>query len=64
MENQKELLKEARDWIKDCSFSDIEDDEQVDEMTDEQIWKGISKHYGGGIAQFMKDSNPESIASP
>ena len=48
-------LKLARDWIKECDWSDIECDEDVDELTDEQVTKAVKKFYDGGLANFKKD---------
>lgn len=49
-------LKQARDWIKDCigTWRDIESDEEVDELTDAEVLKGIERHYCGGVAAFIE----------
>lgn len=44
-------IKEARDWLKDLGFSDIEDFE-IDELSDSQIEKAISRLWDGGIECF------------
>ena len=49
-------IKEMRDWAKDCQWGDISD-EDIDEMSDQEIIKGIKKHYSGGVEQFLKDIN-------
>lgn len=48
-------LDAARDWVKDCTWADAEDDSDIDDMTAEQITRGVQRHYDGGIAQFLQD---------
>lgn len=55
LELTQQELKLARDWIKDCYWDDIEDDQDVDELPDEQIERAIKKFYDGGINNFKKD---------
>ncbi|MEH2050917.1 peptide ABC transporter substrate-binding protein [Nostoc sp.] len=48
-------LLEARDWIKDCCpWGDLHDEEQVDELTDDEVTTGIARNFSGGISQFKK----------
>lgn len=48
-----ELLA-ARDWIKDCldTFRDLDDESDVDDLSDEQVTRGIARHFVGGLAEF------------
>lgn len=48
-----ELLA-ARDWIKDClgTFRDLEDEQQVDELSDAEITRGIARNFDGGLGAF------------
>jgi len=46
-----ELIKTARDWISDCAWSDL-DPEQVAELSDEEVLRGVEQHYDGGLAAF------------
>lgn len=55
LELSPEELKLGRDWIKDCDWADIEDDEDVDDLTDKEVENGIKKFYDGGITSFKKD---------
>ena len=57
MELSKEDLKAAREWIIEClgTWRDIESEEDVEELSDAQVIKGIEKHYNGGIQQFIQD---------
>ena len=52
---EKETIsKEAREWIKDCEWANI-DDEEIDELSDLEVLSGIENHYDGGLRQFVKD---------
>ena len=51
----KEMLAHARDWISDCSWNDLDPDE-IDELSDEEVTKGVQKHYSGGIHGFIQDN--------
>lgn len=42
-----EQLRAARDWIADCQWAD-----DVTELTDDQVVRGIVRHYEGGLAGF------------
>lgn len=55
LELTQQELKLARDWIKDCDWADIEDDQDVDELTDKQVEKAVRRFYDGGISNFKKD---------
>jgi hypothetical protein len=46
----------AREWVKDCAWADVEEDEDVDDMSNEEIVDGIERHYDGGWDQFVADS--------
>lgn len=48
-----ELIKQMRDWVKDCEWSDIGDESDVDELSDMEILKGIQRNYDGGIKEFI-----------
>lgn len=52
----KEQLIEAREWLKELTFADIEEDEldaHIDGLTDSQVEAAIKRHYGGGISEFI-----------
>lgn len=51
-----DLVNDMRDWIKDCQWNDV-DDEDVDAMTDEELLRGIEQHYDGGLPMFLRNSN-------
>lgn len=55
MELTEKQLSEARDWIKDCIWGDLDQDD-VDDLSNEQIIKGIQDNYNGGLKQFVLDS--------
>jgi hypothetical protein len=47
-------IKAARDWIADCSWGEG----SLGSLTDEQVIRGISRHYAGGWARFLQDAQP------
>lgn len=51
-----EVITEARDWIADCSWNDL-DPEEIEELTDEEVLKGVKKHYSGGLEGFLRDGD-------
>lgn len=51
-----EMVKQMREWVKDIQWK--EDSEEIDELSDVDIVKGVQKHYEGGINQFVKDTDP------
>ncbi len=46
------LLQEARDWVSDCQWK--EDPEDLDEYSDDDIIRGVNRHYDGGWATFVR----------
>ena len=54
-ERDREVVEAMRDWIFECTWGDLEEDER-DELTDVQVVRGVARHYSGGVAQFMADS--------
>lgn len=50
-----ETIREMRDWIADCVWQDLHEDE-VDDLTDEQVVRGVARHYCGGVAAFIADN--------
>ncbi len=53
-------LKQAREWAADCHWRDSEPEDFADPSlwSDEQIARGIERHYDGGISQFLTDCAP------
>lgn len=47
-----EQLQEARAWIADCEWGDLDGNYQ---LSDTEVINGIKNHYEGGIAQFLQD---------
>lgn len=56
VEQKSELLNEMRGWIKDCQWADIDDDSQIDEMSEYELTTGVEDNYSGGVEQFIKDN--------
>jgi hypothetical protein len=47
-------LLEARNWIRECCpWGDLYE-EEVDELTDDEVTTGIARHFEGGISEFKK----------
>ena len=46
-------LEEAREWLKDCSFPDADDDD-IDEATDIEIERVVRRCWEGGIDDFIQ----------
>ena len=44
-----ELTQIALGWLEDC-FDDMPDD-----LTTDEVWHAIARHYEGGVAQFIAD---------
>ncbi len=43
----------AEDWIKEClPWRDLSCPEEVGELTEQEIIRGIKRHYSGGIKEF------------
>lgn len=50
-----ELNTGARDWVTDCMWK--EDPEYLEDLTDEEIRRGVNRHYDGGWQQFVQDAH-------
>ena len=50
-------ITEARDWVCDClgGWTDLEDEDDVDELSDRDVMVGVNRSYDGGINQFLAD---------
>lgn len=49
-----ELIEEARGWISECVWRDLEP-EDIAGLSATAIFRGVAKHYAGGWAQFVAD---------
>lgn len=49
------LDKEMREWLLEC-FSDEYDQEQIEELTHEQLMRSINRYFDGGVAAFKECS--------
>lgn len=45
----------ARDWISDCLWGEM-DEEDVIDLTNEQVRRGVERHYHGGWTSFLEDA--------
>ncbi len=48
-----EQIAAMREWVADCQWGDM-DPEDLASLSDEQIIKGVNKHYDGGIREFLR----------
>jgi hypothetical protein len=48
-----EQITEARAWIADCYWSDLDD---ASELSDAEVVQGVENHYEGGWTQFLADA--------
>ncbi|MFM7440361.1 MAG: hypothetical protein ACKO2V_17485 [Snowella sp.] len=51
----QEEIEEAKAWILDCQWLDIHSEDDLDDLSNEEIEKGIDKHFDGGIEQFKRN---------
>jgi hypothetical protein len=54
MLTQKEI-EEAKAWILDCQWLDIHSEDDLDDLSNEEIEQGIDKHFDGGLEQFKRN---------
>lgn len=47
-----ELLHQMREWALDCQWCDC-DEEDINNMTDEELLQGIERNYSGGLQEFI-----------
>lgn len=45
-----EAIKEGRAWLSELTFAD---DVDFDELTAQEVLSGISRHWDGGLPDFM-----------
>ena len=54
MQISKDHIDEMRAWIGECLWRDIDEDD-ISSLTDEQVLRGIERHYSGGVECFIRD---------
>lgn len=52
----EQVIREARGWVGDCVWR--EEPEELAELPDAEILAGLDRHYAGGLAQFIRDTQP------
>jgi hypothetical protein len=50
-----QAMNDARNWVADCTWN--EDPDDLEDLSDDQIRKGVNRHYVGGWDQFVEDGN-------
>jgi hypothetical protein len=53
----REEIDAMRDWIADCQWGEGEDDGWIDDLSDQQVIRGVARHYDGGTDGFRRDYN-------
>lgn len=46
-------LKQMREWAKDCQWAEDYTPEEIDELPDMTILRGIDANYDGGVYDFI-----------
>ena len=54
MKLTEQELKFAREWVSDCQWTDIDCEDDIDQLSSVEIERGIQKNYEGGIAGFKE----------
>jgi len=57
-------LAAAREWIGSCSWREMFDQSENDDLTPLEIERGIERHYCGGRRQFIVDGPPDESPKP
>ena len=57
----KAQVIEARAWIRDCSWLDQAED--LEDLTDKEVRRGIDRHYDGGWTQFLANCQFNNLTS-
>jgi hypothetical protein len=57
LDQRADLVNDMRDWVKDCQWADLTN-EDIDSLTDDELIKGINANYSGGLKQFISDNTP------
>lgn len=45
-------IKAMREWISDCQWGDVDD---VSELSDFEVVRGVDDNYGGGLDAFIHE---------
>jgi hypothetical protein len=57
-----DVIKQMRDWIKEClPWPDLETEEEVDDLSDAEVIKGVKTHFDGGIEGFLITNENKTI---
>jgi hypothetical protein len=54
-------INEARTWIHDCSW--LDEAEDLEDLTDEAVRRGIDRNYEGGWTQFLVNCQFNNLTS-
>lgn len=48
-------VAEARGWVADCMWR--EEPEDLDELTDAQVVRGVDRHFDGGMTELVRNAS-------
>lgn len=49
------MILTMREWLADCEWPDM-DEEAIGELEDHEIISAVSRHYDGGLTEFVRDT--------
>lgn len=47
------VVADMREWVADCAWVEIEDEDDLAALTEYEIIRGVQRHYSGGVAAFV-----------
>lgn len=51
------VIADMRSWVAECVWRDIIDPEDIEDLTDYEIVRGIDLNYEGGVRAFIDTCN-------
>lgn len=58
-EVSQKQIQDARSWVSDClgGWTDLEDEDDISDLSDQELLTGVDRHYCGGIESFLADGS-------
>ena len=58
-EVSENAVSEARAWVADClgGWADLDDEGDVDALSDRDLMVGVDRNYDGGIEEFLRNNS-------
>lgn len=51
----EDVIQAMREWVRDCEWGDVDEDD-IEDLDDLTIVRGVDRHYEGGILGFIQDT--------